>query len=50
MTCANCSHYDWINCFCWLRWKEIGHNDAEVSSCSRDDSIEREENDAMRHL
>jgi len=40
MTCSDCTHYDMINCFCWVRWLEISQADSYVSSCSRDDSRE----------
>jgi len=47
MTCEDCSHYDSINCFCWVRWIEIGHDEAYVHSCVNDDSKELEENGVM---
>ena len=47
MTCDQCSHYDELNAFCWLHWREIGPDDACVRSCSDDDSIQESEEDYM---
>ena len=47
MTCSDCSHYDELNCFCWLHWREIGPDDSCVTSCSDDDSIEEPEEDYL---
>jgi hypothetical protein len=43
MTCSQCSHYDEINCFCWVQWEEISHADAEILSCASDTSLTEED-------
>ena len=47
MVCAECSHYDEINCFCWVEWEYINSEDAQILSCAKDDSIEESEEDYL---
>jgi len=50
MTCDQCSHYDEINAYCWLHWREIDSENATVTSCSNDDSIEELEDNYLDEL
>ena len=45
MTCSECSHWDEINCFCWVTMEDINSEDAQILSCAYDDSIEQSEED-----
>jgi len=46
MTCECCSHYDSINSFCWLHWREVD----STETCPYDMSEqEREELEVENH-
>jgi hypothetical protein len=36
-SCGECSHFDSINCFCWLHWKEV---DANEMACEDHDELQ----------
>lgn len=37
MTCECCGHYDSINSFCWLYWREVYSTDSCADDPTRDD-------------